>query len=258
MPSNDTDKPLAQVGDVTASVGLLSRLPVSIDMVAAQDRGAAAAWAFPVAGLIVAVLAAWVASMSMGLGVSAAIAAGIALAVQIIITGAMHEDGLADSADGLWGGWDTERRLEIMKDSRIGTYGVLALGLSLLLRWAALTAIYQTGSIYGPMLAAAAVSRLPMLVLLALLPNARGEGLSASVGTPSKDTLALGSVVTLLAAVLLAGWGFVPLFIFGSLATLVCAQVARKKIGGQTGDILGATQQVVEITALITLASWLS
>lgn len=258
MTKNDIEQPLAQVSDITASVGLLSRLPVSVDFVAAKSRGAASAWAFPLAGMVIASIVGFVASLLIDGGVSYQITAGLILGVQILITGAMHEDGLADSADGLWGGWDKDRRLEIMKDSRIGTYGVLALGLSLLIRWGALSAILASGTIYAPLLAAAAVSRLPMLVLMTLLPNARGNGLSASVGRPSKDTLALGSVVTLVATVLLTGWGFVPLTLFASIATLVCALVAKKKIGGQTGDILGATQQVVEMTALITLASWLA
>lgn len=256
MTTNDIEQPLAKISDISASLGLLSRLPIPVNFAEAKARGAGAAWAFPIAGMLIALVVGCGARALLHFGVPAQVAAAIALGVQIVITGAMHEDGLADAADGLWGGWEKERRLEIMKDSRIGAYGVLALGLSLLIRWSALSAIFSAASVFAPLVAVAAVSRLPMLALMATLPNARGTGLSASVGQPSKDTLALGSVVTLVAAVVFAGWSFVPLFLFCAVATFVCARIALAKIGGQTGDILGATQQVVEMTALVTLASW--
>lgn len=258
MQTNDIDEPLAKFSDISASLGLLSRLPIPVNFAEAKARGAAASWAFPVAGMVIALVVGFVVSLLLHFNVTPEIAAAIAIGTQILITGAMHEDGLADSADGLWGGWEKDRRLEIMKDSRIGTYGVLALVLSLLIRWTALSAIFAAGSVFAPLLAVAAASRLPMLALMAILPNARGSGLSASVGKPSKDTLALGTAVTLVAMVFFAGWSFVPLFLFCTLAAMLCAQIAKAKIGGQTGDILGATQQVVEMTALITLSSWLS
>ena len=131
-----TDRLLAP-GDIATATALLTRLPVPFT----ADRAAAAAWAYPVTGLFVATLAAAVASLALAFGLPPALAAGLVLAIQVIVTGAMHEDGLADSADGLWGGWTRARRLEIMRDSRIGTYGVLALVLVTGLRWAALTAI---------------------------------------------------------------------------------------------------------------------
>ncbi len=258
MQTNDIEQPLAKFSDISASLGLLSRLPIPVNFAQAKARGAAAAWAFPIAGMAIALIVGIAGAFLIHLGINPPISAALAIGLQIIITGAMHEDGLADSADGLWGGCEKERRLEIMKDSRIGTYGVLALVLSLLIRWTALSAIFGAGSVFAPLLAVAATSRLPMLVLMTTLPNARGSGLSASVGQPSKDTLALGTVITLVAAVIFSGWSFVPLFLFCTVATLLCAQVAKAKIGGQTGDILGATQQVVELTALVTLASWIA
>jgi len=127
--------PLLLPTDITAALGLLSRLPVPVDGAKAAARGAAAAWAYPVAGFVIGALMALIASMALWLGLSAPIAAGLALTAGVIVTGAMHEDGLADSADGLWGGWEPAGRLEIMKDSHIGVYGVCALVLSLLLRW---------------------------------------------------------------------------------------------------------------------------
>ena len=112
-------------GDLRLALGLLTRLPLpsTPDMA----RGAQAAWAWPLAGLAPAALAALAMALGSALGVLPGVAAALGLAVSVMVTGAMHEDGLADTADGLWGGWTPERRLEIMKDSRIGAYGVIAL-----------------------------------------------------------------------------------------------------------------------------------
>jgi len=115
--------------DVPAALGLLTRLPVPVDTDHATARAAKAAWAYPLVGLVLALLLAvigWLAS-----GLMPEIRAAILLAAGVIITGALHEDGLADAVDGLWGGWDKARRLEIMKDSHIGAYGVIGLVLSL-------------------------------------------------------------------------------------------------------------------------------
>ena len=122
--------PIVSLGDITAALGLLSRLPVRVDTSRATARGAQAAWAYPIAGLILAALACAIAQIALMLGVPAPLTAGLALASLVIMTGAMHEDGLADSTDGLWGGWDKDRRLAIMKDSHIGAYGVIACPIS--------------------------------------------------------------------------------------------------------------------------------
>ena len=132
--------------DAVLALVLLTRLPLPHlpkDSFARQSR---AVWAFPLAGLVVGGLATVMAAAALAVW-PPAVAAGLALAVQILVTGAMHEDGLADSADGLWGGFDRSRRLEIMKDSQIGTYGVLALVLSLGLRWLTLSALLAAGMI---------------------------------------------------------------------------------------------------------------
>ena len=168
------------VEDLGAALGLLTRLPLGH----MASRGARAAWAWPLAGAVVAGLAAlagWVAGV---LGLTPALVAGLTLATGVAVTGALHEDGLADSADGLWGGWTRERRLEIMRDSRIGTYGVLALVFVTGLRWAALTAIVAAGALLGPLLAAAMLSRAAMAVLMARLPHARTDGLGHGTGRP--------------------------------------------------------------------------
>ncbi|MEO0829047.1 MAG: adenosylcobinamide-GDP ribazoletransferase, partial [Pseudomonadota bacterium] len=118
--------PLLSIWDPLAALGLLTRLPVRLPD-AAISRGAKAAWAWPLAGLVVASLTAVIALLTLKAGLPQSLAAGLALGVQIMVTGGLHEDGLADTTDGIWGGWDKARRLEIMRDSRIGAYGVLAL-----------------------------------------------------------------------------------------------------------------------------------
>ncbi|WP_166416036.1 adenosylcobinamide-GDP ribazoletransferase [Cochlodiniinecator piscidefendens] len=243
------------ISDIPAAIGLLSRLPVPVDMERAQARGAKAAWAYPVAGAVIGLLTALFGAALVAFDISYSIAAALILGFQIIITGAMHEDGLADSADGLWGGWERTKRLEIMKDSHIGTYGVLALGLSLLIRWSALSLVIASDYGLIALIAVAAISRAPMVAMMAALPNARQGGLSKAVGKPDGTSALIASIIgTGLALILLGFSGFVG-FIYITLTSLACALIANKKIGGQTGDILGATQQISEITFLVVLTA---
>ncbi len=252
MPNRDK-APLILLQDIPAALGLLSRLPVPVDAESATARGAAAAWAYPVAGMIIGAIAACVASVATGLGLPAAIAAVLALATLVIITGAMHEDGLADSADGLWGGWDPARRLAIMKDSHIGVYGVAALVLSFLLRWTALGGLVVSGLHWPGLITAAILSRASMTALMAMLPHARADGLSQSVGRPTAKSAGIAAIIALVAAILFWGWWGLVITLAAGLATVLCIGLARAKIGGQTGDILGATQQVTEIAVLLGL-----
>ena len=244
------------LADLRSALALLTRLPLPQSH--APYRGAQAAWAWPLAGVVIGTLAASVATFAITLGLSAGTAAAVTLAAQAMLTGAMHEDGLADSADGLWGGWDKARRLEIMKDSHIGSYGVLALILVTLARWSALTSLLALGGAFGAIVAIAALSRAPMAVLMAWLPNARSGGLSQSVGVPSAQTAGLAVMIGLLFCLGLLGWNAFAISIAAASACLILGLVARAKIGGQTGDILGASQQLTEAAALCTLAASLS
>ena len=239
--------------DIPAALGLLTRLPVRVDTTAAMERGARAAWAWPLAGLAVGLMAALSGAMALRLGLTPAVAAGLVLAVQIIVTGAMHEDGLADSADGLWGGWDKARRVEIMLDSRIGTYGVLALILSVGLRWSALQMLISFGLLWPAVILSAILSRLPMVALMHAMPPARIGGLGYSVGIPPRQTLVLATGIALGVTLLWVGPWALPLALTVGATSLVWASIAMAKIGGQTGDILGAAQQLAEIAALLTL-----
>lgn len=247
MPKNDI-----QPKDILLALVLLTRLPLPPLPPQAFQRQAKAAWAFPIAGLAVAIPAALLAAMALAAGLSAAVAAGLALTVQVMLTGAMHEDGLADTADGLWGGFTRERRLEIMKDSRIGAYGVIALILGLGLRWSALSALFTAAGVW-PLLALAMMSRAVMPVLMTALPNARSAGLSQTVGRPGTlPCLVAAGMAISLSLPLVGGTAFAAAAAMGAAAAGL-GRVAKAKIGGQTGDILGASQQVAEIAGLLTL-----
>ncbi len=242
-------------GDLHRAMGLLTRLPLASPPGPDSRNLADSAWAWPLVGALLGAAAGLLALTASALGLPAPITAALCLTLSAAMTGALHEDGLADTFDGLWGGQDRARRLEIMRDSRIGSYGVLALGLSLLLRWSALTLLIRAGWILPPLIATGALSRAAMALLMARMPNARGSGLAAGAGRPRGRTalaaLALALGITLLAT----GPALLPAVFWAGLATLALAGTARRRIGGQTGDILGASQQLAEIAALAAFAS---
>ncbi len=248
MPDRDT-RPF-RPGDIGAALMLLTRLPVPAAR-AAADRGARAAWAYPLAGLAVGLIAALVGWLAGAL--PPALAAGLMLAALVLATGALHEDGLADAADGLWGGQSRARRLEIMADSRIGSYGVVALVLSLGLRWAALASLSAAAP--AALIGAAVLSRAAMPALMWALPNARGTGLSAATGRPSGTTAAAALGLAALAALPFLGATLWPSLLVLVVATAACGMIARARLGGQTGDVLGAAQQVAEVAILVALAA---
>lgn len=239
-----------QIKDIATALALLTRLPVHAEF----DRSAAATWAYPLAGTVVAIIAVVLSGIALWLGLAAPLVAGLYLITTITLTGAMHEDGLADVADGFWGGWDRERRLEIMKDSQIGAYGTIALVLSLVVRWAAIWMLIEGGWWALPLIAIETLSRSVMPVLMHLLPNARDTGLSQSQGRPSRHTAALNLAIAALVSLLAVGLSTLPLMIFGALAGFGLFKLAEAKIAGQTGDVLGASQQVSMIVMLATLA----
>ena len=219
----------------------------------------------PLAGLILALPAALTLAAGWRIGLGPFLAATLAVAVMVLATGALHEDGLADVADGFGGGATPERRLEIMRDSRIGAYGGVALVLALALRIGALaTLLDRTGyAAATALLLAASWSRVAALAPMVLLPPARPWGLSAAVGRPGRATLATalatGLGLALLALPLgLPFHGVGLMILLAGLATLGLTRLARHEIGGQTGDVIGACQQAAEIAALLGLVAALA
>jgi adenosylcobinamide-GDP ribazoletransferase len=218
----------------------------------------------PVAALIIALPAVLVAALAFAVRLDPVLVAALAITALVITTGAFHEDGLGDSADGLFGGHDVERRLEIMKDSRIGTFAGCALVLSLLIRVMALAAIVRAGGLdaaIGALLLAAVTSRVEGVRVLASLPVARAYGASAAVGKPSPKVamiaIALGLALAAIVAMLcgLPPSGVIAGLVLGNLAVSILAGLARRLIGGQTGDIAGAAQQLAEIGVYLGLAA---
>lgn len=236
--------------DVLSGFGLLTRLPVR----QAKSHRPDAAWCWPVVGAVVAALATLPALGLMAVGAGAGAAAAIVLGLSIFLTGAMHEDGLADAADGLFGGWTREQRLEIMKDSRIGTYGMLALLITTLASWALIEGLLSTGD-WPVLLAAGALSRAPMAVLMARMENARKGGLSAGVGRPApwSALLACGLALLLALALMQDGPRVAAMAGAAGLAAFGVARLAQARIGGQTGDILGAAQQMAFVASLLAI-----
>ncbi len=247
-----TNRPPALLRDLAVALSLLTRLPIHLPTTA-YTRGAQSAWCWPLIGLLLAGLAGFVATTCQAIGIAYEISTLLALLTLIILTGAMHEDGLADMTDGFWGGHDRARRLAIMRDSRIGAYGVIALILGLGLRAMALISLGI--SMIPALMAAAALSRAAMVVTMAALPHARADGLAHATGRPTARTAATACIIALAAAILLTGRAALPALLAMAITTAIAMQIARKKIGGQTGDVLGATQQISEITALVALSA---
>jgi len=244
------------LSDIAAAFSLLTRVPIPVDHEMAGERAANATWAYPLVGAALGALAALVGSISQWLGAPIGISAALSLATLVLASGAMHEDGLADCADGLGGGRDKDHSLAIMKDSRIGAYGATALMLAIIARHAGIEALFASGP-FWPLIAVGAASRLPMVLAMRLMPAARENGLSAGVGIPPVASLALATGLATMICLFALGWGgLAPLF-WALLAPLPLFWLAHKHIGGQTGDILGASQQLAEIAALAAAASLL-
>ncbi|PTX56616.1 cobalamin-5'-phosphate synthase [Litoreibacter ponti] len=243
--------------DIWVALGLLTRLPLPARHWNAARPAALAAWAYPLAGLVVGVVACALGAAALWLGTPAGFVAALILASLSVLTGAMHEDGMADAADGLWGGHDVTRRLEIMKDSHIGAFGVIALIAGFALRWSALTALIAAGTLWAPVLAVAMISRAAMVGVMHTLPHAREMGLSHMTGRPGLPALGIACALAFVAAITMLGAPGLAILAIAALTALACAAIARAKIGGQTGDILGAIQQMTEITMYACLAALL-
>ncbi|HUC61888.1 MAG TPA: adenosylcobinamide-GDP ribazoletransferase [Alphaproteobacteria bacterium] len=210
--------------------------------------------AWPVVGLGVGLVGAVGFVVLRWLGLGSAVAAIAAIALTVAATGALHEDGLADFADGL-GGRDPEERLAIMRDSRIGAFGILALLLCLGLRAAALAEIARPGHAAAVLIATECAARGLVPLLLLSLEPARADGLGASLGQPSQETIVTAALIAALACLILLGplAGLVALAA-GAAAVFGLGSLARRRLGGYTGDVLGAAEQVAATAILLVAA----
>jgi adenosylcobinamide-GDP ribazoletransferase len=248
-----------RINDLKIGFIFLTRLPLMHQTPIAKGDLSQAIWTAPVVGAAVGLLGAGVYWLAQVMHLPPLPAAALAVATTLAVTGALHEDGLADVADGFGGGATRERKLEIMHDSRIGTFGVCALILSFILRVSALTNLGDPGLVTIVLIAAHAAGRAPLAAFMRLVPAARTDGMSADAGRPPQASA--------MVAILL---GLIPLFIGLGFANGVVAVVllatgfgfmawlCKRQIGGQTGDVLGALEQIGEIVVLLAAAAAVS
>jgi adenosylcobinamide-GDP ribazoletransferase len=216
---------------------------------------AAAMRAFPLVGILVGIVGWLVYALADALALPAAASALLAVAATVAVTGALHEDGLADTADGFGGGAERVRKLAIMRDSRSGAYGVLALVFSVGLRVAALSVLMPPRAGLA-LIAAHAVSRAGLPAVMRWLEPARDDGLGAAAGRPDDAAVlwCLASAFVIALLCLGGGTGLAGLVVTAAAMAAVAA-LARRQIGGYTGDVLGAAQQIGEIAMLLTAAA---
>ena len=242
-------------GDFTQATAVLTRIPIGVG---APEAGAvaAASWSFPLVGAGVGGIAAIVFFAAETLGLAALPAALLAVIAAVAVTGALHEDGLADTVDGFGGGRDRASKLAIMRDSRQGTYGIVAIAASLGLRAAAVASTPDPISAALALIAAHAASRAMLPIGMRALAPARDDGLGATAGRPSLAgamiAAAIGAAIAL--AALGPARGLVALALAGAAVALT-AVLAQRQIGGYTGDVLGAFQQIGEIVMLLVAAA---
>ena len=241
--------------DVRVALLFCTRLPIpnAAPVIGADIAGAG--WAFPVAGAIVGLIAAgvyWLAGLA---DLPSLPAAGLTVAATLVVTGCLHEDGLADVADA-FGGHTRERRLEIMRDSRVGTYGACALSMSLLLRAAALASIAAPAVVVPVLIAAHTAARAGMPLFMGLLPPARVDGLSVGVGRPLPVSIAVAVLLGVIALFVALGpaAGFCAIVLLAAALALL-AWLCIRQFGGQSGDVLGAVEQLGEIAILLVAAA---
>ncbi len=231
------------------ALSFLTRVPVS----GSTDIACAVPWFALVGALVSAATAAMYAGAHWL--VPPLPAATIAVMAAVMLTGAFHEDGLGDMADAFWGGYTAERRIEILKDSRQGTFGVLALALDTVLR-VALIASLKPAAAFGALIAAGAIGRGSAVLLMGMTPPAADTGLGSAylqAITRRGVVVGLGSTVVI-AVVGMAGWAG-PALAAGLVTALAVRHLAVVKIGGVVGDVLGATARLSEQAALVVSAA---
>ncbi|MHC0052750.1 adenosylcobinamide-GDP ribazoletransferase [Actibacterium sp. D379-3] len=242
-----------RLSEVQIAVMLLTRVPAG-RIGGRAPTMAASAWAWPLAGILVGGIAAVVYAGATGLGLSPLIASLLALAAGVLATGGMHEDGLADLADGCGGGCDRANKLEIMRDSRIGTYGVLALLICVGLRTAAMAELATPALVVPALIALATASRAILPLWSMVLPSARPEGLGQRVSELDLPRVVVAALLGLAAVTLLPAGAWLPTLAAVLIGSAGIALIAWRHLGGQTGDVLGAAQQIAELSGWLVLS----
>ena len=241
--------------DFGLAVALLTRIPVPQPPDVTPDRMARAQRAFPLVGAIVGLATGLVDRCLLAIGIPELAAAAVALGAGALLTGALHEDGLADVGDGFGGGRDREKKLAIMRDSRIGTYGVLALLVSFVAKCSALASL-PFGEIIPALIVAHVLARAAIPVVTANMPFAREDGLGRSAGRPEPASAVIAAVIAVVVALLCLPFGIALLAVLVTAAVAAAmAMLAWRQIGGVTGDVFGAIEQTAETAVLLILAA---
>jgi len=240
-----------RAGELQASLTFLTRLRFA-PVTPAGGAIAQAAWAFPIAGAVVALIGALVYWFAHRAGLPPFPCAALSVAVTMLVTGCLHEDGLADTVDGFGGGGTREQKLDIMRDSRIGAYGVCALALAVILRVSALASLATPGLVVPALFAAHGAARAMVAVFMFFIPPARSNGLSAAAGQPPRESagaaVAIGIVIL---GLCLGPWLGLGALLVLAVAAALLAWLSLTQVDGQTGDVLGAVEQVGEIVVFL-------
>ncbi len=246
------------LADMGLAFGLLTRIPLpqfDVGKPVALER---AVWVFPIVGAVVGGVGAIGFELVRVLGLSEVVACVVALLLMVLISGGLHEDGLADFWDGIGGGSDRETRLRIMRDSRIGSYGVMALGFVLVLQGALLFSLAGPEGawpMWAVIISVACVSRAALLLPMGLLLPARATGLGAGVAGASGGLMVLGFFISAFLVVGLLGFiGALLVFLGAFILSGVVCLMAQRYLGGQTGDVLGACASMSMVGSLAALA----
>ena len=243
--------------DCCVAGGFLTRLPFPAPKDGA-GKGALAgsSRAFPVIGAAVGAIAGLSLMVVAGLDLHPLACAFVALAVSALVTGALHEDGLADVADGFGGGETKAKKLKIMKDSRLGAFGMLAVVFSVGIRAGILGGLPSPGMAALALIAAAVLSRGLLPAVMAVMDPARKSGLAFQAGTPDQESWVTALVLGgLLGFLFLGPGGGLMALAMAIIAVAALAWLAERQVGGFTGDVLGAQQQAAEIAVLAAAAA---
>lgn len=219
-----------------------------------QAPSADAAWAYPLVGIFVGAIGGAVYWLAIRFSCPALLASVWAFVAMAVLTGGLHEDGIADFADS-FGGRTKEARLAIMRDHTVGAYGVTALLLTYAIRITAVASLASPDLAVPVLIATGAMSRFSLVLVMGALPHARADGLAAAVGRADLAVMVIAAGIAFAAA-----WAVLSLPLAGLCAgaAIVAAAgvgaVARARLGGQTGDVLGATVIVSEALILTLIA----
>jgi len=257
-PDDEETAPFRPLSELVVALRFLTRLPVPFARTVEPTPLFASMRLFGLAGALIGACSGILIVLLSFLHLPVVMAPAVAIGLGLFLTGALHEDGLADTADGLLGGATRERRLEIMRDSRIGTYGACALVLALLARASAFSALAELapGQTILVLAACGAFSRAMVVDMMWATKPARSDGLAAQAGRPSRN-VALFAICSSGVLAIWAGWAIEPVTGVEAMAaalvvTAVMRRLATRLVGGQTGDICGAVQVLSEIAMLTT------